>query len=331
MEAIVTSDLHLTDNPSDEYRWSVFPQLVDLSNYYGSNELWILGDLTHMKDNHSSRLVNRIVETLHWTRKMSKINIVHILKGNHDGLDPNRPYFGFLDKFGWCNFYKEPRILECRRDRIIVLPHSKRLADDWRRVEMDDASHIFLHATFNGARAEVGIRLEGCNADMFDRTRALILSGDIHVPQRVGRVRYVGAPYPIRFGDHFQPRALVVSGRQLISERLNSIRKVVINIGPNISKPVVLKPNDQVKVQIHLRQSEYGDWQKWKRKALKLCEQRHAVLCGVQLSKEIEQSRKPQIIRSRSKSPQEALKAYCMKKSVDSKLKTLGLEMLEED
>ena len=333
MRAIITSDLHLTDRPADEYRWRIFGQLLELSKKHALDELWILGDITEFKDYHSSRLVNRFVDTLHWTRKMSRLNFVHIVKGNHDGLDPNTPYFGFVGKLGWCHFHKEPTVLDSGRDRIAVLPHSRTLEEDWARLDVADATHIFLHATFDGARAETGAKLRGHDPRMFDRTKAVILSGDIHVPQKVGSVLYCGAPYPIRHRDSFRPRSVVVIGRTLTFEHLRNIRKLVVEFGPEVSKnPPELNPGDQVKALIKLRDSELGDWQEWKQLAQQYCKEQSAVLSMVQLSK-IGHKLKPKIRtgESRTQTPAEALRAYCARNKVEKPLATIGAQLLEEE
>lgn len=333
MRAIVVSDLHLTDRPADEYRWTVFSQIAELSKKHAADELWILGDLTEFKDYHSSRLVNRIANRLHWCRKSSRLNFIHILRGNHDGLDPNTPYFRFLGFIGWCTFYSEPRILESGRDRIAVLPHSRTLAEDWNKLDVEDATHIFLHATFDGARAETGTRLRGDDPHMFDRTGAVVLSGDIHVPQKVGSVLYCGAPYPIRFGDRFRPRALVVVDRQVTSERLLNIRKLIVEFGPDVRQdPPALRPGDQIKAIIKLRDSELGDWQEWKQLVQQYCKEQSAVLSAVQLSK-VGHTGKPKIQTKehRTLTPAEALRAYCARNKVEAPLVKLGAQLLEED
>jgi UDP-2,3-diacylglucosamine pyrophosphatase LpxH len=57
MKAIITSDLHLTDRPQDEYRWGIFPWLVNQSKELEVENLFILGDLTDFKDKHSAKII----------------------------------------------------------------------------------------------------------------------------------------------------------------------------------------------------------------------------------------------------------------------------------
>ena len=59
---LLVSDLHLTDNPRDEYRWGIFGQIDSVIQTYQPSCLVILGDLTDKKDNHSSELVNRLLQ-----------------------------------------------------------------------------------------------------------------------------------------------------------------------------------------------------------------------------------------------------------------------------
>ena len=43
---ILIADLHLTDNPLEEYRWKVFDWLEDLKEEYDIDDIFLLGDIT---------------------------------------------------------------------------------------------------------------------------------------------------------------------------------------------------------------------------------------------------------------------------------------------
>lgn len=336
MRALLVSDLHETDRPSDEYRWRVFDQVAELSVEHGVNDLYILGDLTEFKDYHSSALVNRMVEALYQVRRRSRINLIHILKGNHDGIDRDTPYFKFLRRIPWCRFYVEPTVVEEGKDTVLLLPHTTKPEEDWKEVELGNATHIFLHGTVSGAVSESGHKMGGIPIELFKGLRCKILAGDIHVPQKVGGiVEYVGAPYPIRFGDSFQPRAVLLDGRKVVTLPLENIRKPTLHctatsMDPGFSE---LGPGDQVKVVIELAESQLGEFHRLKQKAAKRVAAKKATLSKTQLMKL--QSKKPRLktagrTTTTVRKPIDELRRYCKRNAVPEHIQEVGEHILGE-
>lgn len=330
MHALVVSDLHLTDRPLDAYRWDVFRQLSDLSVKYGVDQLLVLGDLCEFKDNHSSKLVNAVVDSFYGLRKASRINEVYFLRGNHDGVDPQHPFFHFLRRLPWARFFVEPTRLEQGQETWLFLPHSKNPETDWKEVEFGEATHIFLHGTMSGAVSETGMKMEGISSDWFKGLRCTILAGDIHVPQRVGNVEYVGAPYPIRFGDTFQGRALLLKNNGTLNCPLENIRKVTIRMeGEGVAASIY--KGDHVRFIIALSDSEMGEWQERKKFAKDFCAKHGAVLCKVELERlalPAPKKGKP-TIKIKQRTPEETLALYCRTQGVDEGLTELGQRLLE--
>ena len=94
MRPLIFTDIHLTDNPREEYRWRVFDDaIVQFLFLKKATDIMILGDLTDRKDNHSASLVNRLVRNV---KRLAELAPVTVLMGNHDYLDPINPFFGFL-------------------------------------------------------------------------------------------------------------------------------------------------------------------------------------------------------------------------------------------
>lgn len=336
MRALFVSDLHLTDRPADAYRWDVFNQLCDLSNEHGVTDLFILGDLTEFKDYHSSRLVNKLVEWLYQLRRLSRIVEIYILKGNHDGLDPALPYFLFLRRFPWCRFYAEPTVVEKGSDTLLFLPHTRDPEQDWKGLEFGTASHIFFHGAVTGAVSESGQKMEGISLDHFRGLRACVLGGDIHVPQVVGKcVEYVGAPYPIRFGDEFHPRALLVDGSKRTSLPLHNIRKITVTVSPRSTGNEFdnVRRGDQVKVLIELSDSELGEFHSIKQAVAETIAGCGGTLSKVQLVRK--QSGKPVIGKKSSlpirATPETELKTFCTRNNVEDGLSEIGHELLKDD
>ena len=95
MASLVIADLHLTSNPRDEYRFDFLEKtLPAMLRRYKVDELILLGDITHQKDNHGAVLVNRVVNDI---KVLSKnVGCVIIDLGNHDYANPQHPFFKFL-------------------------------------------------------------------------------------------------------------------------------------------------------------------------------------------------------------------------------------------
>lgn len=208
---------------------------------------------------------------------------VLVLKGNHDGVDENLPYFDFLNHIEGLSFVTHPTYLE---NKFLMLPHSKSPEADWQLEDIRRAKYIFCHCTVSGSKSESGIELEGVSLDWFADTKAKIYAGDVHVPQKVGNVEYVGAPYPIRFGDKFHPRAVLLSGDGTAEDlHYPSPKRVTLDldIEQGALLPSYLQANDQVKVRVHLRRSEYSAWHSLRKEVMQACKAEKIVLAGVEL------------------------------------------------
>jgi len=124
---IFTSDFHLTELETDEYRWSIFPWLVKRIEHYQVDYLFILGDLTHRKDEHSARLVHRIHQSLALLAK-TRLKLTILLKGNHDYDKEERiPYFGYLHRGyrGKVMYLSTPSPIGLFQKRYLFLPHTR--------------------------------------------------------------------------------------------------------------------------------------------------------------------------------------------------------------
>lgn len=269
---IVTTDLHLTDRARDAYRWELFPWLLKFMEA-DDEPLLILGDLTHEKDGHNAALVDRIVRTLGDFAATGRE--VWVLKGNHDYTDPDTPFFGFLDRIPGVHFIAEPSMHSVGGSTdVLFLPHTWDPMDDWEDItdKFDvDPDLVVCHQTFNGAKASNGHVLQGGRSGIssryFSKRHGLnvpILSGDIHVPQKCGDVVYVGTPYPVAFGDEFQPRIMIVDPDTHVLDDAypESIRKLVLDIDPTDFESELqdAREGDQVKLRVQLGRDDLHAW-----------------------------------------------------------------------
>lgn len=336
MNSLLISDLHLTDNPRDEYRWRLFDWLIDTMPKHDVKSLFILGDLTDAKDYHSAKLVNRIVHVLLRCYREGKLLEIIILRGNHDGVDPKCAYFRFLGQYPCIQYVDTPFMKPFDGHEVLMLPHTNDPLRAWESVELHAAETILMHATVRGALAENGQALEGIPPGVLATARrARIYSGDVHVPQKIGRVEYVGAPYPVRFGDKFKGRAVLLKRwKEAVDLPIPSIQRRTIVAGPNgfnAAAVAGLKAGDQIKVRVRLEPSEYGDWQKAKREIMADSSALGLELCGLELEKP-EAQPLPKIVRRATlvRRPEETLRDFCAAQKLNEDIQLSGLEILKE-
>lgn len=269
MAGLITADLHLNDNPRDSYRHDFMNTLSTIAKSQKVDWVLILGDLTEEKDRHGAWLVNRMVDYMY---KLTQVCPVFIMRGNHDYLETENPFYGFLKRVPHVTWINYPvhgeditRVQPDLRDALF-LPHTNDHKADWSKINLRRPQYIFAHNTFEGATSESGSVLHGIPTDVFKgRRRWSVISGDIHKPQDIGPVTYVGAPYTVDFGDDYEPRMLILDAKGLHDYECAGPQKRLIEI-PNATKPATqgARTGDIVKIRVQLTQEQYQNWHKVK-------------------------------------------------------------------
>lgn len=261
---LLVSDLHLTDNPQDEYRWIVFPQLAGLCEEFKVKTIFFLGDVWDRKDRHSGTLLNRTVAELSWLQDITSASI-YVLMGNHDEPVNGVPYWSFLDALNSIHYVTEPFLHPDLN--IWLLPFSSNPVEAWKDLPLRQARALFLHQTVEGALIENDRKIEKVPHPMPILPRgALVYSGDVHRPQTVGGVTYVGTPYPTRFGETWPGRVLILDEELRYREvALQNLRKVIIDCdSPEQFHRKLLQgeaaKDDQVRVRCQLDQETITSW-----------------------------------------------------------------------
>jgi len=334
MTGLLLADPHITDNPHEDYRLLLREEVARVVEKYKAETIIILGDLTVEKDRHSYWLVNWWVDTIvKWSKQVPVI----ILMGNHDYTDPTLPYFKFLSNLpNSVRFIEKPTVMPMLdTNRMLLLPHTRDYEQDWRKFNFKDYGYIFTHQTFTGARASNDKVLEGIPHSVFDEAKCKIWSGDIHVPQQVGPVEYVGAPYRINFGDRFTPRMVFV-GRGGKSKSISwpGVLKhlVVVDSVSKLGKVKEVRKNDLVKIRYRLTRSDYVKWPEIRAKLLAKSESRGWVVRGIEIEsqdKDIAMKTLPKKLMS-IQDPRKILKTYAKKNKVDPRTIKVGLRLLKE-
>ena len=337
MTSLITTDLHLTDKPRDEYRFGLFPWIRKVVKKYSIQKVFILGDLTDFKDRHSSTLVNRIVDEF---GKLSKEVNVDILEGNHDFVDVYNPFFRFLNRMkGVQFFYGKPKSNTMPDGgKAIMLPYTKTPKKDWKKHNLTEYDYIFMHQTFGGAVASNGYKMEGLSASLLKDVNGQVFSGDIHVPQKIGKVTYVGSPYHIHFGDTFLPRIILLKEGRHQYLRFPCLKKVTLNIktAKDLYNITSLSEGDQVKVQVSILREQFVDWDAIKQDIQKTCNELGLDVFGIEPQEkkrraalnEDHSSSAPKTKSFLSAPPDRIIHTFCKKERVGQYTQDIGVKFL---
>lgn len=331
MKALFTSDIHLSSRPRDEYRWNIFPWLRTQALNRQVSDIFLLGDLTDLKDNHSNLFLNRIVDSLRELQSATGADL-HLLKGNHDFSDPEAPLLRFLAEAP-LRFYPRPESIRTKSGaRVLLLPNSRSPDSEWKKLEFSGYDFVLLHQTFDGAEAENGTKMQSAlQATRFRDIESVFISGDIHVPQRVGPVVYCGSPHPIRFGDSFQPRVLYWNGEELRSIKRVTLRKAILEVRSLAElKKTDLTEGDQVKVIFELPRSRFGEWADVRQEVERLASSLGWILASVELREAGSMTNKKlrEAAPSSRVEPKELLTLFCEANKIPATVAKAGFRLI---
>ena len=251
MNLLFFTDTHIDDQPQNEYRWKVFQTVREIVREYEVDYVYNLGDMIDRKDRFSGAFVNRLVEELEETGRHAPLTI---LAGNHDAPLRGPAFFQFVNRLaGRVRYVTEPTV----DGRLLLLPFTPTPFEDWAGIKFSDFRAALMHVTVEGAVSENGTELVGTQLPPIPKGMRLF-SGDVHVPQQIKRLglTYVGCPHPIKFGDRFTPRMLVVDGNtfDVVAEvPVKTIRKHAVEVGSlDELRALDVDPGDQVRVKFNL-------------------------------------------------------------------------------
>lgn len=289
MKTLLLADLHLTDNPLDEYRWGVFEWIKEIDEKYKIDFLYILGDLTERKDRHSAQLVNRVVKELNNLWDECGIEVI-IIKGNHDFVDSGTPFFGFLHGSGHISYVLNPE--QGQDPSELFLPYTATPDEDWKDIDFSKYERIYMHQSVIGSIANNGMEMkEGLPRDhrIFKECKGHIYSGHIHKAQSIElsscTFDYVGSPYPVYFGDKGDWRGIIIDGNGKTSTvpHLTITRHMIDISDVKELKKYALKSGDQCKVRLKLHRADYYMWAKYRDEIKEYIEKKGVQLVSLEL------------------------------------------------
>lgn len=340
MKALIISDLHLTDSPSEEYRWNIFQWTQETLVQQQCTHLFILGDIFDKKDRHPARIVTRLVKLL--VDIAVDIPII-ILQGNHDVLLKEHPFLSFVDHLPNVRWISQPELIEFDHVKTVWLPHTVTPIEEWEvffkgYTQVDMA---FAHIGVIGSKVSNYFELlDGVDLKWLEeKLRCPILSGHIHVPQTIRSLTYIGSPHPVSFGDDDQYRGLLWTP-------LNSIKSLPI---PSIKRHSLaissldelkelydngtIKEHDHIKIKIVLTSEQLSQWSVLKEIVTNWCDYHKIKLFDIKLEKvllgETEQERAthPSFIPVH---PTQTFQRYLAQTALDEAIARLGQEILTE-
>lgn len=324
---ILTADTHFTSSKADEYRWQLFDELSRLLKRDRDKHLYILGDLTDRRDRHPSDLVNQLIDRFrNLTAQGAQVTI---LMGNHDRpLYAEKPYWSFLSDVPNLSFIRTPTA----RGKLLLLPWCKDPKAEWADITMELYECVFCHQTFDGSHMGGNRVYEGSLrvSDVFPRHLA-IYSGDVHIPQSIGRLSYVGAPHPIKFGDDYRCRVLVLDGQFNIFEDITlhppAKRTITIN-SVNDLHDIVVHKGDAAKIRITIPMHRMNRWESDRNIIAQWARERGVTISGIEPTVEI--APRTNAESDDFSDPYELLTAFAASEGIDDEVLLVGFELMEE-
>jgi predicted phosphodiesterase len=334
---LVTADIHLSANPAHEYRWKLFPLLKKLAKLHKAEGLWVLGDLTDAKDRHPGEFVNRLTDE--FLGLQPAFDFIEILKGNHDYSRNGEPFFRFLSKFPRIRYYSDPFQASRFGHACHFIPHTTDGNAVFSALQSSHADVLLLHHTFNGAMAG-SVALEGTDASVVKKKGRLMLSGDVHMPQVVGPVEYVGAPYHQTFGDSFSPRVGLLTfseeGVQFTGiptyGEFPSKRTVVASSKEELLWALInCEAGDDVRVRLSLSKADFFEFEELRVFAQDRCIEHGLHLHGVEILPRKVLTRRSSAIQAQLMGTStNQFSAYCAKANVPKSVQKAGSLLLKE-
>lgn len=183
-------------------------QVGEVAKKYSVKRIFLLGDVFELKDRIPARIMILFAEAV------AKFTCpLTILKGNHDFAEDDYAPIRLLEREGKVKFIAAPYI----NMEIAFLPYFRKyetFTEEWKKLHgtikgdtgFDVGVKLFLfHNTVPGSKFANNRKAEG-EFDLPTFANIRYLAGDIHLPQKVGPIQYLGSPYQVDFGEEGQDK-----------------------------------------------------------------------------------------------------------------------------
>ena len=324
MRRLITADWQLDDGPRDRYRIDfVRNRLPKIVEKYQPSELLLLGDITESKDHHPAALVNEVVGCIH---DLSQLCQVIILRGNHEYISIDNPFFEFVNRFDNVKWINKPE----EWAGSLFLPHTRNYKKDWKDISFDGYDYLFCHNIFTGVDSANGHALSGIPPSIFPKD-ARVISGDVHEPQSFDCITYVGSPFTVDFGDAFQPRVLLLDGDRQVSIKVGGQQKRLVQvIWPDEFYADLCNPNDIVKIEVHLKMEHVAKWQEIRASVEDWAKKQQFIVNTISPQVAYVAGKRKAAVKHENKSDVQYLESYANRLGLDKDTVKAGQKFLED-
>jgi DNA repair exonuclease SbcCD nuclease subunit len=187
-------------------------QVGELGRKYQVKRIFLLGDVFELKDRIPARIMILFAEAV------AKYPCpLTILRGNHDFAEDEYAPIRLLEREGKIDFISNPWVdfsKTSTSNGIAFLPYFRKwnqFVEEWKRLHFlieghSEPTKLFLfHNTVPGSKFANNRKAEG-EFDLPTIKNVRYLAGDIHLPQKVGPIQYLGSPYQVDFGEEGQDK-----------------------------------------------------------------------------------------------------------------------------
>ena len=332
---LLAADLHLTDNPLDEYRWKIFDQLAYHALQNKVKEIFLLGDVWDRKDRHSGKLVNRVVDSL------SQLNSnaccpISIIRGNHDSALEGKHYWEFLNGYNGYSYITDP--VYYHDPGILLLPFSSNPIKEWTEGFVANAfkaptlKSIFMHQPVEGAFIDEYRKLEKAPV-LPPLPDVAVFSGDIHRPQILGSIHYIGTPFPVHFNETWPNRIILIKDGNFTRPQdiwLDTPKRAILEITETEELlSTEYKSGDQLRIRVKLDGKNLISWSEREGKIREWADSRGIFIASIEAKLEGDTIKEETQRDLDIPNPKQVLLQYGKQEKLSDEILNIGISLLE--
>lgn len=256
--------------------------------------------------------------------------IIILLAGNHD-KPLTGPYFWEFINHQSNIFYITHPVSD---SDIYLLPFSSNPVEDWKDLDLASKSALFMHQTVAGVLVEGDRRLESRHKLPL-LPNIPIFSGDVHRPQICGNIVYIGVPHPVRFGESWANRVILIQDGDFKNYReipVTSIKRDIVDISSSQElNQAKYKSGDMLRVRYNLTGQDLTAWPKeeqfirnWAKERGVIIASLEAKITGESLKAEAQAVDQLELMK-----PADVVKTFCEQEKLSQDVLDMGLELLK--
>jgi hypothetical protein len=154
-----------------------------------------------------------------------------------------------------------------------------------------------------------------------------VVAGDVHEPQTLGVVTYVGSPCLCSFGDSYQPRVLLLDGLDVKSIKVQGQQKRLIDIvWPAEPMMDYFKANDGdiVKIRAHIKMEHVAQWSEIRQEIEQWAVENKFIINTIVPEVEYVHGERAKVVKGDKKSDNQYLTAYVKRSGADAATAKVG-------